>query len=119
MVAEGGRAGIPQVGEGAHPSNFAFQPSLPGLFSLDGFQWLLNGNPIAGQRSDSFSPSNAEIGETISCGEPSATPLQTLPPSAGAERRSCCWPRRSIGEGSNRLIVTHGRTRQRQTITID
>lgn len=75
VVAGGGQAGIPQVCEGAQWSNFAFQQPLPGLFSFDGFQWLLNGSPIAGQTSDSFSPSSAETGETISCKETVSYPL--------------------------------------------
>jgi streptogramin lyase len=75
VVAGGGQAGIPQVCEGAQWSNFAFQQPLPGLFAFDGFQWLLNGSPIAGQTSDSFSPSSAETGEAISCKETVSYPL--------------------------------------------
>jgi streptogramin lyase len=75
VVAGGGQAGIPQVCEGAQWSNFAYQQPLPDLFSFDGFQWLLNDSPIAGQISDSFTPTSTETGEAISCRETVSYPL--------------------------------------------
>ena len=75
VVAGGGQAGIPQVCEGVQWSNFASQQPLPGLFSFDGFQWLLNGGVIAGQTTDSFTPATGEIADALACRETVTYPL--------------------------------------------
>jgi len=75
LIAGGGHAGTAQVCAGAQWSSFASQQPLAGLFSFDGFQWLLNGTPIAGQTTDSYTPTSAEDGNTLTCQETVSYPL--------------------------------------------
>ncbi len=57
------------------------QPSLS-AFGFDGYTWLLEGNPIAGQTSQSFSPTAADAGHDISCSVRATYPLISVTVSA-------------------------------------
>ncbi len=50
-------------------SNWAGQQPSTNAFGFDGFQWLLDGNPIAGQTSQSYTPTAADGGHGLSCRE--------------------------------------------------
>ncbi len=61
--------------EGAQWSDFASQQPLPNLLPVDGFKWLLNGSVLAGQTSQSFTPTAGEVGDTLACEQTVSYPL--------------------------------------------
>ncbi len=67
--------GTPQTCGGALWSTWAGeQPSLS-LFGFDGFQWLLDGAPIAGATGSTYTPSVADVGHALSCTVTGTYPL--------------------------------------------
>jgi hypothetical protein len=66
------------VCEGAEWASFAFQQPLPYLFAFDGFAWLLNGSVVAGQTTDSFTPTAGEVGDTLACEQTVSYPLTAV-----------------------------------------
>jgi streptogramin lyase len=53
------------------------QPSL-NAFGFDGYTWLLEGSPIAGQTAQSFSPTPADAGHDIACSVRATYPLLSV-----------------------------------------
>lgn len=53
------------------------QPSLS-AFGVDGYTWLLEGSPIPGQTSQSFSPTTADAGHSVSCSVRATYPLLSV-----------------------------------------
>ena len=61
------RQGEPQSCHGAVWSNWAGQQPSTSALGFDGYQWLLDGNPIAGQTAQSYIPTAGDIGHQLSC----------------------------------------------------
>ena len=74
-IVGGGQAGAHQTCAGAQWVSFAFQQPLEDAFPFDGYQWLLNGSPIAEQTSDSYTPSAGEDGDALTCSETVTYPI--------------------------------------------
>jgi len=67
VVAGSADAGAPQTCQGATWSDWAGQqPSLV-AFGFDGYQWLLDGDAIAGQNGQTYTPTAADAGHMLSC----------------------------------------------------
>jgi hypothetical protein len=66
-VTGGGQEGTPQICTAAQWASFASQQPLVSLFPFDGVQWLLNGTVVTGQTSATFTPTSAEVGDTLAC----------------------------------------------------
>jgi streptogramin lyase len=67
VVAGSGQAGTQQVCEGELWNNFAGQQPSLGAFGFDGYQWSLDGTPIAGQTNQAYTPTADNVGHTLSC----------------------------------------------------
>jgi streptogramin lyase len=76
-VAGLGGEGIPQACGGDVWSSWAGQKPSHTAYGYDGYQWLLDGSPIAGATGPSYTPTVANIGHLLSC---KATVTYTLFP---------------------------------------
>src|SRR5262249_49708928 len=63
-------------------ANWAGQQPLVGGFVFDGFRWLLDGNAIAGQLAQSFTPPAGDVGHQLSCAATVTYPLLDVTTSA-------------------------------------
>ena len=48
------------------------------MTSFDGYQWLLDGSPLAGETSQAYTPAGAEVGHQLSCRVTVTYPLPLL-----------------------------------------
>jgi streptogramin lyase len=78
VVSGGGQAGVQQTCLGARWSSFAFQQAVSDLFAYDGYRWMLNGSAIAGQTSDSYTPTVGEDGDALTCEETVTYPITNV-----------------------------------------
>ncbi len=67
--------GTPQTCGGALWSTWAGQQPSLSLFGFDGFQWRLDGNPIAGATGPAYTPTVADVGHALSCTVTGTYPL--------------------------------------------
>jgi streptogramin lyase len=67
VVAGSAQQGTQQVCEGDRWSDWAGEQPSVSAFGFDGYQWLLDGNVIAGQSARSYTPAAADIGHQLSC----------------------------------------------------
>ena len=67
VVAGSAQAGTQQVCEGELWNNWAGQQPSLDAFAFDGYQWNLDGTPIAGQTAQAYTPTGANVGHTLSC----------------------------------------------------
>jgi hypothetical protein len=66
-VTGSGQQGTQQVCQGDQWSPWADQLPLDNQFGFDGFQWLRDGAPLAGQTRQSYTPSVADVGHILTC----------------------------------------------------
>ena len=59
--------GTQQVCQGDRWSDWAGQQPLVGAYSFDGYRWLLDGAPIAGQTAQTYTPATGGIGHQLAC----------------------------------------------------
>jgi streptogramin lyase len=59
--------GVPQACGGDIWSSWAGQQPSHSAFDFDGYQWLLDGRPIAGATGQSYTPTVANAGRLLSC----------------------------------------------------
>ncbi|MGA2471161.1 MAG: hypothetical protein ABSG64_10775 [Solirubrobacteraceae bacterium] len=78
VVAGSGQAGTQQVCEGELWNDWAGQQPLLDAFAFDGYQWNLDGTPIAGQTSEAYTPTSANVGHTLSCTVTATYALQAV-----------------------------------------
>jgi streptogramin lyase len=68
-VVGGGGFGVPQTCASGVWSDWAgAQPSFT-RFGFDGFRWLRDGSPIAGQTASTYTPSAADLGHQLACSQ--------------------------------------------------
>ena len=66
VVAGAGNLGAPQMCDDTWADWAGQQPSHS-AFGSDGYQWLLDGNPIVGQTAQSYMPTAGDVGHQLSC----------------------------------------------------
>ncbi|MGZ4316052.1 MAG: hypothetical protein ACXVRS_09480 [Gaiellaceae bacterium] len=59
--------GVAQTCGGDTWSNWAGEQPSRSAFGYDGYQWLLDGSPIAGATGTSYTPQAADAGHVLSC----------------------------------------------------
>jgi len=77
VVTGSGGEGIPQTCGGDVWSSWAGEQPSRSAFGYDGYEWLLDGSPIAGADGTSYTPTIGDIGHELSC---KATVTYTLFP---------------------------------------
>ena len=83
-VSGAGRAGSVESCQNAQWSSWAGVSPSTSLFSFDGYRWLLDGAPIAGQSPQSYTPTNADVGHQLACEITVTYPLPLLVTPASA-----------------------------------
>ncbi len=66
-VGGGGNLGATQTCGGDTWSSWAGQQPSRSVFGFDGYQWSLDGSPIAGATGTSYTPSADQVGHALSC----------------------------------------------------
>ena len=66
-VTGSGQQGTQQVCQGDQWAQWAGEPPSYSAFSFDGYQWLRDGTPIAGQTGQSYTPVAGDVGHQLSC----------------------------------------------------
>ena len=67
VVTGSGGEGIPQTCGGDVWSSWAGEQPSHSAFGYDGYQWLVDGSPIAGAGGTSYTPTIGDIGHELSC----------------------------------------------------
>jgi hypothetical protein len=83
-VAGPGGVGVPQTCGGNVWSTWAGQQPSHSAFGFDGYQWQLDGSPIAGQTGPSYTPTSADAGHQLSCTVTVTYPLLVVTVSAAS-----------------------------------
>jgi streptogramin lyase len=81
-VSGSGGVGVVKACGGDVWSTWAGQQPSYNAFGFDGYQWLLDGSPIAGQTGTSYTPTPAEAGHQLSCSVKVTYPLLVVTVSA-------------------------------------
>jgi streptogramin lyase len=84
LVSGPGEVGATLTCESPAWNNWAGQQPSLNAFGFDGYTWLLEGSPIAGQTAQSFSPTTADAGHNISCSVRATYPLLSVTESAAS-----------------------------------
>jgi streptogramin lyase len=82
LVSGPGEVGATLTCENPAWNSWAGQQPSTSAFAFDGYTWLLEGSPIAGQTSQSFSPTTADAGHNVSCSVRATYPLLSVTVSA-------------------------------------
>jgi len=77
-----GGVAVPDVCGGDVWGTWAGQQPSRNAFGFDGYQWLLDGNPIAGETSVSYTPTAGDVGHELSCTVKATYPLLVVTVSA-------------------------------------
>jgi streptogramin lyase len=83
-VSGAGRAGSPESCQVQWPV-WAGSSPMAGLYPFDGYAWLRDGTPIAGQTTATYTPTGADVGHQLAC---RATVTYSLPFSVTANATS-------------------------------
>jgi streptogramin lyase len=78
LVSGPGSVGATLTCESPAWNNWAEQQPSLSAFVFDGYTWLLEGSAIAGQTSQSFSPTAADAGHSVSCSVTASYPLLSV-----------------------------------------
>jgi hypothetical protein len=81
-VTGSGGVGMQKACDGDVWSTWAGQQPSHNAFGFDGYQWLLDGSPIAGQTGPSYTPTPADAGHQLSCTVTVTYPLLVVTVSA-------------------------------------
>lgn len=81
VITGGAHAGTPQACTTSWSAWDSLQPSAT-LFSFDGYQWLLDGAPLA--TGQSYTPTSEQVGHQLSCSETATYPLLDVTASASS-----------------------------------
>jgi hypothetical protein len=81
-VTGSGGVGVRKACGGDVWSTWAGQQPSHNAFGFDGYQWLLDGSPIAGQTGHSYTPTTADVGHQLSCTVKVTYPLLVVTVSA-------------------------------------
>jgi streptogramin lyase len=81
-VSGSGGVGAQKACGGDVWSTWAGQQPSYSAFGFDGYQWLLDGSPIAGQTGTSYTPTAADAGHQLSCSVKVTYPLLVVTVSA-------------------------------------
>ena len=82
LVSGPGEVGATLTCESPAWNNWAGQQPSLSAFGFDGYTWLLEGSPIAGQASQSFRLATADAGHDVSCSIRATYPLLSVTVSA-------------------------------------
>ena len=66
-VTGSGQQGTQQVCQGDEWAQWAGEPPSYSAVAFDGYQWLRDGRPIAGQTGQAYTPSTGDVGQQLSC----------------------------------------------------
>ncbi len=66
-ISGSGKQGDPQQCAGATWASWAGEQPLPDAYGFDGYQWLLDGAPIAGAIGQDYTPTSADVGHALAC----------------------------------------------------
>ena len=83
-VTGSGQQGTQQVCQGDQWSPWAGVAPSASAFSFDGFQWLRDGTPVAGQTAQSYIPVAGDIGHQLSCAVTVTYPVLSATTSASS-----------------------------------
>jgi streptogramin lyase len=72
------QVGTQQVCAGDRWADWAGVPPAMDAFGLDGYQWLLDGTPLVGQTSRSYTPTGGDVGHQLTCRVTVTYPLPLL-----------------------------------------
>ena len=81
VITGGGQTGTPQSCNTSWSAWDSLQPSAT-LFGFDGYQWLLDGAPLA--TGQSYTPTSEQVGHQLSCSETATYPLLDVTDSASS-----------------------------------
>jgi streptogramin lyase len=81
-VTGSGQQGTQQVCQGDEWAQWAGEPPSFSAVAFDGYQWLRDGRPIAGQTSQAYTPSTGDVGQQLSCTVTVTYPLLNVTVSA-------------------------------------
>jgi hypothetical protein len=81
-VTGSGQTDTQQVCQGDQWAQWAGQSPSYSAFAFDGYQWLLDGSPIAGQTGQTYTPTRSEVGDRLACKETVTYPLRNVTVSA-------------------------------------
>ena len=81
-VTGSGQQGTQQVCQGDEWAQWAGEPPSYSAVAFDGYQWLRDGRPIAGQTGQAYTPSTGDVGQQLSCTVTVTYPLLNVTVSA-------------------------------------